>query len=106
MVAAGALAACSIEAASDRKLFSRLIAHVIGAATVLLILYLRMEDHSWQDLQAVVGYLSGRPQLLYAWVSALVTAAVEGAVGTNLFVCFVLHAIGLLVAFPLLSPMP
>jgi hypothetical protein len=103
MIAVGALAACILEAASDRKLLSRFVAHVIGANTVLLIVYARTSGHSWQDLQAVFGYLSGRPQLLFVWISALATAVVEEAVGTNLFLCFVLHLFGMLVVVPLLG---
>jgi hypothetical protein len=103
MIAVGALVACITEAASNRRLLSRLVAHVLGAAAVLLIAYQRIDGHSWQDLNAVLRYLSGRSQLLYAWISALATVVVEEAVSTNLFVCFVLHVFGLLVALPLLS---
>ena len=101
MVAAGALVACIVEAASDREVLSRLVAHVIGAAAVLLIAYQGIEGHTWRNMGAVVHYLTGRPQLLFVWISALATVVVEEAVGKNLFVCFVLHVFGLLVAMPL-----
>lgn len=103
MVVVGALVACIMEAASDRRLLSRLLAHMIGANAVLLITYQMTIGHSWQDLRAVLHFLSGRPQLLFVWISALATAVVEEAVGTNLFLCFVLHLFGMLVAAPLLS---
>jgi hypothetical protein len=105
-IAAGALAACIIEAASDRRLASRFVAHVVGATVVLWIAHLRLTGGSWHQFGLFLHYLSGRSQLLFVWISAIATAVVEEALGTNLFVCFVLHLFGLLLALPLLAGTP
>jgi hypothetical protein len=105
-ISAGALAACIIEAASDRKLASRFVAHIVGALVVLWITHLRLTDRTWHEFGAFVYYLSGRSQLLFVWISALATAVVEEALGTNLFLCFILHHFGLLLALPFLSELP
>ena len=89
-VVAGAVVALVLEAAGEAELFPRLLAHVLGAAVVLLLGDYGLPGRALYARQ-VMDYFVQPPQLLFVWLTAIAASLIDSALGRHLLLSFLVH---------------
>jgi hypothetical protein len=96
IVAAGALCASLLEGAFKKDALSRLVAHLVAAALLLIVLFLHYSGQAL-SIRGVIAAITSKPALYFIGISAGLASILELFLRQHAFLRFAAHFVALLV---------
>jgi hypothetical protein len=102
LIAAGALGASILEGAFGRDALSRLIAHIVAPALLLIAVYVRYSSRP-MSIPELMAAVTSKPALYFIGISAAIASILEVFLRRHVLFRFVAHFVALLAAVWLLD---
>ncbi|MBM4429502.1 MAG: hypothetical protein FJ026_04030 [Chloroflexi bacterium] len=102
LMAVGALVGTLLEEGFGDDGLSRLVAHLVSAALVIVV-WLAHRSTESLSMSSLIGFLTSRLTLFFAGISAVVASALEVVLKRHALLRSVAHFVGMLVAVVLLD---